>query len=140
MLSLTDIVSEAEKRAGIADPESALRSNLERFIAALNSDNRLTALAEATARKTLIDRTVDRLEGIKWLRDLPEIGDEVIDRPVFLTGLPRSGTTYFQYLFDRDTRFRLIRTWESIAPSPPPGIDAASVQRRKSEEAERIGN
>jgi len=46
-------------------------------------------------------------------------------------GLPRSGTTYFQYLFDRDPRFRLIRTWESSMPSPPPGFDPASVTRRR---------
>ena len=63
--------------------------------------------------------------------------DEVISQPVFLTGLPRSGTTFFQYLFDRDTRFRLIRTWEGISPSPPPGYDAESVRRRKAEEGER---
>jgi hypothetical protein len=56
---------------------------------------------------------------------------------VFLTGLPRSGTTFFQYLFDRDERFRLIRTWEAISPSPPPGYDPASVVRRKAEEFER---
>src|SRR5258708_1892688 len=52
-------------------------------------------------------------------------------------GLPRSGTTYFQYLFDRDARFRLIRTWESMAPNPPPGFDPESVKRRRSEWAAR---
>jgi hypothetical protein len=51
-------------------------------------------------------------------------------------GLPRSGTTYFQYLFDRDPRFRLIRTWESLSPSPPPGADPQSAERRKREWAE----
>jgi Sulfotransferase family len=114
-----------------------LRPNLEHLVAALNSDNKPSTLGEAAAYRTLVDRTADRLQAIKWVRDYPEIADEVIGQPVFLTGLPRSGTTYFQYLFDRDTRFRLIRTWESIAPSPPPGFDAESVRRRKSEEAER---
>lgn len=69
------------------------------------------------------------------MRDHPEIGDQAIVEPVFLTGLPRSGTTAFQYLFDRDARFRLIRTWEAASPSPPPGADPASVVRRKAEEA-----
>ncbi len=137
MLIVNDIIAEAERRVGIQDPEFVLRPNLEHLVAALNVDNPLSALGEASAYKTLVDRTVDRLQAIKWLRDYPEIADEVIDRPVFLTGLPRSGTTYFQYLFDRDVRFRLIRTWESIAPSPPPGFDAESVRRRKAEEAER---
>jgi Sulfotransferase family len=137
MLRVADIIAAAQERVGLEDPERVLRPNLEHFVAALNSDNELSALGEATVHKVLIDRTADRLEGIRWLRDYPEIGSEVIDRPVFLTGLPRSGTTYFQYLFDRDPRFRLIRTWESISPSPPPGFDAASVRRRQAEEAER---
>jgi len=137
MLNVADIVGEIETRAGIADPELVFRSNLEHFVAALNSDNRLSAPGEASVRKSLIDRAADRLEGLEWVREHPQIGEEVIAQPVFLTGLPRSGTTYLQYLFDRDPRFRLIRTWESISPSPPPGFDAESVRRRKSEEAER---
>ena len=137
MLNVADIRAEIEKRAGICDPELDFRPNLEHLIAALNSDNTLSALGEASVRKSLVDRTTDRLEGREWLREHPQIGNEVIAEPVFLTGLPRSGTTYFQYLFDRDSRFRLIRTWESISPAPPPGFDPESVQRRKSEEAER---
>jgi hypothetical protein len=121
----------------VVDPETGFRANLDHLVAALNSDNALSALGEASARKGLVDRTADRLEGHKWLSNYPEIEAEVIADPVFLTGLPRSGTTYFQYLFDRDPRFRLIRTWESIAPSPPPGYDPASVRRRKAEEEER---
>jgi hypothetical protein len=137
MLNAGEIRASAERHVGIEDPESELRPNLERFVAALDGDNELTELAEATVRRALIDRTADRLEGIRWLRNHPEIGAQKIDRPVFLTGLPRSGTTYFQYLFERDVRFRLIRTWESISPSPPPAVDAESVRRRKSAEAER---
>ena len=137
MLSAADIVNEAESRAKIADSEPVLRGNLERLIDSLNQDAKLPPRGEASARKNMIDRTVDRLEGLRWLRDHPEIGNEVIAQPVFLSGLPRSGTTFFQYLFDRDTRFRLIRSWEGISPSPPPGFDAESVRRRKAEEGER---
>ena len=137
VLDVNDILAEIEKRAGRLDSELEFRPNMEHFVAALNSDNNLSAPGEASVRKSLVDRSSDRLEGLRWLRDYPEVGRQVIAEPVFLTGLPRSGTTYFQYLFDRDARFRLIRTWESIAPSPPPGFDPESVRRRKSEEAER---
>jgi hypothetical protein len=44
--------------------------------------------------------------------------------------LPRSGTTYFQYLFDQDPRLRMMRTWEGERPVPPPALDAESVRRR----------
>jgi hypothetical protein len=137
MLKRTAIIAEAEDRVGIADSEGLFHANLEQLVGSINTDARLPAWGEASARRALVDRTADRLEGLKWLHDHPEIGEERIVEPVFLTGLPRSGTTFFQYLFDRDARFRLIRTWEGISPSPPPGYDAASVARRKAEEGER---
>jgi hypothetical protein len=137
MLDAAAIIAEAESRVGIADSDTALRPHLDCLVASLNGDARQTPQGEALARQNLVDRTADRLEGLKWLRDHPEIAEERIAAPVFLTGLPRSGTTYFQYLFDHDPRFRLIRTWEAITPSPPPGYDPESVIRRKAEEEER---
>ncbi len=137
MLNAAEIVAEAENRVGAADTDVALRPNLERLIASLNEDARLPEAGEAGARAWLMSRTMDRLEGLKWLGAYPEIADEQIVAPVFLTGLPRSGTTYFQYLFDADARFRSIRTWESMSPNPPPGFDSASVIRRKAEEMQR---
>jgi hypothetical protein len=137
MLNSAAIIAEAEDRSGIADADAVFRINLEQLVESLNTEARLPAWGEESARRAIVDRTADRLEGLKWLRDHPEIAEERIAQPVFLTGLPRSGTTFFQYLFDRDPRFRLIRTWEGISPSPPPGYDAASVASRKAEEGER---
>lgn len=137
MLNAAAIIAEAEAKAGISDTDVQLRPNLEALVASINGDATLPPQGEAGMHRSLVNRTADRLEGLKWLRDHPEIEGEVIAAPVFMTGLPRSGTTAFQFLFDRDTRFRQIRTWEAISPSPPPGADPASVVRRKAEEEER---
>ena len=138
MIDAAAIISVDETRVGIADTDGpALHRNLDRLVASINESAGLSGAGEESVRNALIARTTDRLEGLKWLRDHPEIAGERIEAPIFLTGLPRSGTTFFQYLFDRDPRFRLIRTWEAITPSPPPGTDPASVERRKAEEEER---
>ncbi len=137
MLDAGSIIAEAEARVGIADSDAALRPNLEWLVASINADSAMPEWGERITHDGLVNRTADRLEGLKWLRDHPGIGEEDVVAPVFLTGLPRSGTTFFQYLFDRDPRFRLIRTWESISPSPPPAVDPASVERRKAEEQDR---
>jgi hypothetical protein len=137
MLSAAEIVAAAEQRVGVTDSDTELHCNLQQLVSSLNDDAQLPPRGVASARRALIDRTADRLEGQKWLQAHPDIREEVIAAPVFLTGLPRSGTTFFQYLFDRDTRFRLIRSWEGISPAPPPGVDPASVVRRKAEEGER---
>lgn len=137
MIEADAIIAAAEARVGLPDPEAHLHANLRALVASMNEDGTLSEDGRLAARRNLLARTVDRLEGLKWLRDHPEIGAERIVEPVFLTGLPRSGTTYCQYLFDRDPRFRNIRTWESLMPNPPPGFNPESVARRKAEEAER---
>jgi hypothetical protein len=136
-LIAAEIVAEAEARVGFGDSETHLHRNLEALVASLEQDGRLTQDSTAMACRALVDRTADRLEGLKWVHEHPEIAGEPVADPVILTGLPRSGTTYLQYLFDRDRRFRLIRTWEGLMPSPPPGADPESVARRKAVESER---
>lgn len=136
MLDAARIIARAEEKAGLADSERHLHRNLEALVASINEGAPLYGAGLEASERSLVARTADRLEGLKWLRDNPDIAGETIAEPVFLTGLPRSGTTYFQYLFDRDRRFRLVRTWESITPNPPPGIDPESVIRRKAFEAE----
>lgn len=137
MLDAAAIIAEAEETVGMADADIAVRANLERLTEALARESEMSPAGFAATRRNLLTATLNRLEGLKWFRDYPEIAEERIETPIFLMGLPRSGTTYFQYLFDRDPRFRLIRTWESLTPSPPPGFDAASAVRRKAEWAER---
>ena len=131
MLDATSIIADAEAKVGIADGDAGVADNLERLVASIDDTFPMSADGEAAFRAMLTMDAVNRLDSLKWVRDYPEIANEPIDAPVFLMGLPRSGTTYFQYLFDRDRRFRLIRTWESIMPSPPPGFDAESVQSRR---------
>jgi hypothetical protein len=45
-------------------------------------------------------------------------------------GLPRSGTTFLQNLFNHDPQLRTPRTWETLNPCPPPGAEPASVAPR----------
>ncbi len=137
MLNPAAIIAEAEAQVGIMDTDTALHPNLAALITAINGEANLPDWAQAMTHRSLVARTADRITGLKFLRDHPEIANEKVIAPVFLTGLPRSGTTFFQYLFDRDPRFRLIRTWEALTPNPPPGFDPGSVERRKAEEGER---
>jgi hypothetical protein len=44
----------------------------------------------------------------------------VVGGPVFVIGLPRTGTTALSQLVATDPQFRSLRLWESGAPCPPP--------------------
>jgi hypothetical protein len=58
------------------------------------------------------------------------IGDEKIERPLFATGEPRSGTTLLHALLAQDPNGRVLRFWELMHPSPPPGLAREDDLRR----------
>jgi hypothetical protein len=58
------------------------------------------------------------------------IADELIDRPMFVTGEPRSGTTLMHALMSVDPDARALRFWEVMYPSPPPGVAGPDDTRR----------
>ncbi len=50
----------------------------------------------------------------------PAIADEPVERPLFIVGLPRSGTTLLHSLLAQDPENRCPAHWETMYPSPPP--------------------
>jgi len=104
--------------------------NFARLVQALNSDGELSEQGIQLSKAEILRLLRNRLELKTWLTDHPEIRDEPIARPIFLMGLPRSGTTFLQNLFDHDDGLRLLRTWETLRPCPPPAADPASVAPR----------
>ena len=72
------------------------------------------------------DRPAAVLRGSSAIR----LADEVIDRPMFATGEPRSGTTLMHALLSVDPDARALRFWEVMYPSPPPGLAGPDDPRR----------
>ena len=64
------------------------------------------------------------------------IADEVIDRPMFVTGEPRSGTTLMHAMMSVDPDARALRFWEVMYPSPPPGLAGPDDPRRARADAD----
>jgi Sulfotransferase family len=58
------------------------------------------------------------------------IADEVIERPMFVTGEPRTGTTLMHAMMSVDPEARALRFWEVMYPSPPPGPAGTDDPRR----------
>lgn len=132
------VVDAAGRGAGVTDPDpEPFGSNLERLVSSINEEARLHDAGVTATTAMLTQALQKRLEISHWAQEHSEIAAEPIAAPLFLTGLPRSGTTYFQYLFDRDTSMRQLRTWEGDHPCPPPGQDPESARRRLEESTDR---
>jgi hypothetical protein len=110
--------------------EDPFAENYDRLVAALNADGRLTSDGLTLTEAEILRLLRNRLEIRACLKAHPDILLERIERPVFLMGLPRSGTTFLQNLFDHDARLRLLRTWETLKPCPPPAAEPSSVPAR----------
>jgi hypothetical protein len=104
--------------------------NFARLIQALNNDGELSEQGVLLSKEEILRLLHNRLELTGWLSDHPEILHEPIEHPIFLMGLPRSGTTFLQNLFDHDDGLRLLRTWETLRPCPPPAAEPDSVALR----------
>lgn len=117
--------------AGFAEfGDDPFAENFARLVDALNTDGKLSAVGVQLSEEEILRLLRNRLELKSWLTEHPEILDEPIARPIFLMGLPRSGTTFLQNLFDHDDGLRLPRTWETLRPCPPPAAEPDSVAPR----------
>ncbi|MEE2855017.1 MAG: sulfotransferase [Actinomycetota bacterium] len=96
------------------------REGLERIVDALNHEADLNDIGRVIQHATISNALIQRLKVEDAYRQHPEIDDQAVGGPVFVIGLPRTGTTALSQLVAADPQFRSLRMWESQAPTPPP--------------------
>lgn len=72
-----------------------------------------------------------RLRVAETLRKHPEIREREIRRPVYLTGLPRTGTSALFNLLASDPAARPLLAWEGIFPDPFEGLEPGQDDPRQ---------
>jgi len=115
--------AEAERRAGASDwgDESFLEA-FGKFVASLNSEAELTDEGLARSQSHIMKTLVARLRLLDDRKRYPDIEKEVIRAPLMLTGLARSGTSFFNAVLAADQRNHAPLHWQVWVPSPPPGL------------------
>lgn len=121
-LSLDAILSEARQRAGGLDDfgEGPFLEPLALLLDSLEREGRLNALGRVIARERVLGHTVNRLGYAADRKRFPEIARQEIVKPVFIIGMPRTGTTILHDILAQDPDNRVPLTWEAMFPSPPP--------------------
>jgi hypothetical protein len=99
---------------------AGVQPGLEAALEAIEAEADLTDEGRDRAINQFRDN-LSRLAAIEADRRAhPEIADVQIDRPVFILGLPRCGTSLLHALIGSDTAVRTPLSWEVAMPSPPP--------------------
>jgi hypothetical protein len=93
---------------------------LEVLLESFHRDAGLTPLGNAVARSFLRGALVARLLSEAQWAQHPEHADVPVERPIFVTGLPRTGTTALHRLLTGDPAHQGLELWLTEVPQPRP--------------------
>ena len=120
-LDETTLLNKACAQTGLDDfGDDSFREALKVLLRAYETEAQLSFVGRICVREDSVRLLNNRLRLVADRRRHPGIAAEVIRRPLFITGLPRSGTTFLHALLAQDPAHRAPQVWEVMHPSPPP--------------------
>lgn len=115
------------------DANETWRDGLGRLCEGLAEEARLNDPGVEIAALDVVRALKNRLQVVDWRKAHPEIAQERIERPIFIVGQPRTGTTILFDLLAQDPELRPPLTWEVDAPLPVPQPDTYETDPRIAE-------
>jgi len=135
------MVAAASKAAGGATDLGAddFRDGLSVLLRSYDEESHLNPFGRWMVRQQLTGVLRGRLECERWRTDHPEVFAGEIRRPIFILGLPRTGTTALHSLVAQDPANQALEYWLAASPKPrPPRADWEKDPRFK-EAAQGLG-
>jgi Sulfotransferase family len=138
-VQVADIVGKARESTGLADlGDSSVLEGLAVLVDASNTEARLSAAGTQRWEGSLVKFMCNRLRIVDYLKQHPQLTRRPIDRPLFVFGLPRSGTTLTINLLSADPDRRCFLRWESLDSVPPAMAGQLHTDPRCRAEQERL--
>ena len=134
MLDTGWMLEEAARRTNglddLGDDSATFLDGLTRALDSLNTEAALNDLGTFIATERMVGHTVNRLGYVNDRKDDPAIAEQRIVEPVFIIGMPRTGTTILHDILAQDPANRAPITWEVMFPSPPPRAQTFTTDPR----------
>jgi hypothetical protein len=119
-LDADKLMREASKKTGLSDfGDEGFLPGLQILVQSLNDEARLSTIGRMAAKSLVLDRLCHRLQIIDYRKQRPEVAQQQIEGPLFVLGLPRTGTTILYELLAQDPNHRWPITYEVEQPFPP---------------------
>jgi len=132
-LSVQRLLADACELTGHTDFGLGFRDNLEALLDMYGSSARYTPRGLKSTRKRLLGLLANRLRIEAAFARHPDIHARRLEAPMYLVGLPRTGTSALLNLLELDTSSRPLRYWESQHPDPSPGLEPGQLDPRLAE-------
>ena len=125
------LLAEASVQSGgLSDFGGGYRENLDCLLEMYRGNARLSAAGRKTTRRRLTSLLRNRLHIAQAFARAPEIRARKLERPMYIVGLPRTGTSALFNLLARDTASRPLLYWEGLHPEPGPPVAPGEVDPR----------
>jgi hypothetical protein len=123
--TVEDLHQSATRITGLTDfgPEDEYCEGLQVLLTSYRADSALTLLGSKVMRAFLRGALTARLLSEAAWKQYPAYADVPIERPVFVTGLPRTGTTALHRLLTADPAHQGLELWLAEVPQPRPPRD-----------------
>jgi hypothetical protein len=119
-LNSSKIIRIVQRRASFFQPVPNAEKGLEKLIYSINTEGHPNPFGVLAVKK-LLERTLyGRYKVELEILNNPNILKEEIKQPVFIVGMPRSGTTILHALLHEDPDHRSPLAWECLLPYPVP--------------------
>ena len=130
-LSPAALFDRARRLTGLSDfGDPFFREPMRVLLDAFETEAELTMLGRVIARTDIVRLLQNRLRMADVLNHHPGLADGEIRQPLFIVGLPRTGTTILHELMAQDPANRVPMTWEVMHPWPPPERDTYETDAR----------
>ncbi len=96
--------------------DPSFTERLDVLLCSLRQEAGLSPFGVVTSYAQVLQLLKNRLLIQDLLTRHPEIGQVRIERPIFIAGLPRTGTTHLHNLMSADPALRSLPYWESLEP------------------------
>ncbi|MFT3964427.1 MAG: sulfotransferase [Sphingobium sp.] len=133
------LIAAAQAETGLDDlGDDRIFEGLDILVTALNEEARLTERGAASTFQRITQGISNRLRVIDYLKRHPELAERPIEKPMFVFGLPRTGTTLVINLLNADPSRRAFLRWESFDSVPPVKKGELSTDPRCLAEQEKL--
>jgi hypothetical protein len=124
-MSVTSVLAEARQLTGLDDfGPTDFTERLQLLLAEVEADNHVWKAHKAQFVDHCVKAAANRLRIQRYWLEHPAAMEIVIDRPVDVTALPRSGSTHLENLLAADRRLRHLPVYLAAQPAPQPGEQA----------------
>src|SRR5262249_8300805 len=115
-----DLIETAKRRCDLDDfGEGEFFEALSRLLDSCEGEARLNLVGKIALKVDVLETMCARLKMERDRQLYPNISRQEIRQPLFILGLPRSGTSVLQRLLGADPEHRSPLMWEVRSPSPP---------------------